>query len=381
MLCWDNYDYNQGVRHQTLSEQSTHVSATTGKICIANELPPGGLRANMLRPQVLLKRRDVLLAPGNEEDLLMSQIQRHWIVEAIKYAHTEAVQHILSDKKEVNEWFEFPTVSRLPAKKKTEHYNFDPILENEGTISGTYNVIERLFSDQLGFKPTNESDLLYLVYGDQKTVSLIHTVQKERSEAINSYDRYNWLLAIPGLFHWRINLMEMIYEVYSGLGKEGDYSALNKQKDYLNHIIGSRSPFQHKEELAMRSFDARVTAAYYSLLPTNVTGSHQEEVDTYIKGSGPEAFLRHVEQIRESLFSIDAQLDPPEDPAEDPAATENFDFEFSNHAKFLQQMELYKTLKLAIKRADIGLFEEYLPSAPCYSMAAKSIIMRSCRAT
>ena len=37
-------------------------------------------------------------------------------------------------------WPKFPTVERL-SLQKTSHYSFSPFLENEGTISGTYNVI------------------------------------------------------------------------------------------------------------------------------------------------------------------------------------------------------------------------------------------------
>lgn len=309
----------------------------------------------MFRPQTLLTQPNLLLGPGNRQDSVLVQLQRHWIVEAIRYTHPEAVEHILSDGTGATD-VNFPTVSRLPTQR-TEHYNLDPLLENEGTVTGTYNVIEQIFSRQLGFGPDKHTNPLHLVYGDQKTVSLIHSVQRERAVATQSYDKYDWVLPVPGLFHWRTNLLEMIYDVYFGPGGTESQTTLNYQRAFLNNIIGDRSPFQQKEELAMRSFDARVTAAYYSFLPRRINKSHKEEVDVYMKRSGRVAFLHQVDRIREALFTIPAQRSP----LESSPAAENFDYEYCNHAKFLQQMELYKTLKQAIKRADIGLIKRTFP--------------------
>jgi hypothetical protein len=69
---------------------------------------------------------------------------------------------------------------------------------------GFYNMIKRIFKGQLGYGPSIDFDeSLHLVYGDQKTVSLIRAFPKERQEATLLYDRFDWLLAVPGLFHWR----------------------------------------------------------------------------------------------------------------------------------------------------------------------------------
>jgi hypothetical protein len=61
------------------------------------------------------------------------------------------------------------------------------MLYNEGTIEGTYKVIENIFLEQLGDNSDTDFETrLQLVYGDQKTVSLINTVKKQRAEAIRS---------------------------------------------------------------------------------------------------------------------------------------------------------------------------------------------------
>ena len=89
------------------------------------------------------------------------------------------------------DWPELPLIERLPLRK-TPYYSLGPILENEGTISGTYSVIDIVFTKQLGYNYAKDfSKRLHLVYSDQKTVSLIHTVQKERQEATLLYNKYN----------------------------------------------------------------------------------------------------------------------------------------------------------------------------------------------
>jgi len=69
-----------------------------------------------------------------------------------------------------------------------------------GRWACTYNVIDRVFQEELGYDRAKDFDeQLYLVYGDQKTVQ---TVQRERVETKDCYDNFNWILSIPGLFHW-----------------------------------------------------------------------------------------------------------------------------------------------------------------------------------
>jgi hypothetical protein len=76
-------------------------------------------------------------------------------------------------------------------------------------------------------------ELLYLVYGDQKTISLIQTAQRERAEATLCYDKLNWMLPIPGLH------IPVANEIYSG----SEYcaaleSTIYHNKNYLGCVQG-----------------------------------------------------------------------------------------------------------------------------------------------
>jgi hypothetical protein len=316
----------------------------------------------MLHSNVALDSCDITLAAGNREDEILHGCQRYWIAEAIRYTHRLAIEELFSDQDStatghmrqrviLTDWPELPSIERLPPRK-TPHYGLGPILENEGTISGTYSVIDTVFTEQLGY--SREKDFggrLHLVYGDQKTVSLIRTVQKERQEATLLYDQYNWLLAVPGLFHWRTNYMDMIHDTYSGSEHAAMASTLYHNKNYLGCIQGNKSPFHHKEEVATRAFDARVTALFYRLLPRGVRAAKPDQVDNYIRKLSRTTFHCKVEEIRQYIFTATEQS---------PDESKPTDYEFSAHAKFLQQMETYKTLKYAIKYADIGLIKRVL---------------------
>ena len=227
------------------------------------------------------------------------------------------------------------------------------MLYNEGTLEGTYKVIENVFLEQLGDKSDTDFDgLLQLVYGDQKTVSLLNTIKKQRKEAIRIFDRFNWLPPIPGLFHWRMNYLDMIFDLYSGTDHPADVSTLHHNKVVLGCVQGHKSPFHHKEEVAMRSFDARVTAMFYQFVPSTINPAHSDKVDDWIENLGKEKFMDIIDQTRRTLFDPNEQLSMP---AEQDG--ESFDYEFSAHAKIVQQMETYKSLKLAIKLGDIGILQ------------------------
>lgn len=165
IICWDNFDYNQNVRHQTLREPSEHISATTGKLCLGISIPPAGLSNSMFDQTIHLDPNDIFLAPGNQYGDIYRQSQLYWVAEAIRYCHPDAIEYLFPNGKG---WPEFPMIKCLPPQV-TSHHSLGPILENEGTIDGTYNVIDNIFKEQLGFSEIDDfSNQLQLVYGDQK---------------------------------------------------------------------------------------------------------------------------------------------------------------------------------------------------------------------
>ena len=71
---YDNFETMESVKEQRIDHQGTFHSVTTGQVIQGIEIPPGGLRQDMLDPQVTICASDVLLAPGNQDDDIQRQV-------------------------------------------------------------------------------------------------------------------------------------------------------------------------------------------------------------------------------------------------------------------------------------------------------------------
>lgn len=84
----------------------------------------------------------------------------------------------------------------------------------------------------MGYKGSFNNEGLVLINGDQKTVGLLQSVQQERQLEVDPFERLKWFLPVSGLFHWRTNYMDIIYNIYGGLS--GCVDLLNYNKLYFS---------------------------------------------------------------------------------------------------------------------------------------------------
>ena len=81
---YNNFDYQEGVKHQLISNHAEMHSVTTGKVFRGADIPPGGLKKSMLHHKVPLTIEDLLYSPSaavyNET---AANIDTYFIVEAI----------------------------------------------------------------------------------------------------------------------------------------------------------------------------------------------------------------------------------------------------------------------------------------------------------
>src|SRR5207253_1813395 len=115
----------------------------------------------------------------------------------------------------------------------------------------------------------------------------------------------------------------------------------------LGCIQGNKSPFHHKEEVVIQAFNTWVMAMFYKFLPLSVPTANSSKIDNWISKLNHDNFLMKVKDIRQWLFTF----------AEQSPQGDHIDFEYVNHAKFLQLIEIYKTFKFAIKHVDVGLIK------------------------
>jgi hypothetical protein len=74
VTAYDNFEIMEGVKEQRVDHQSAFHSVTTGQVIQGIEIPPGGLRQDMLDPQATICASDVFLAPGNQDDDIQRQV-------------------------------------------------------------------------------------------------------------------------------------------------------------------------------------------------------------------------------------------------------------------------------------------------------------------
>lgn len=359
VVFYDNFDYLQKPRHQVIADHGVMYNYTTAKMVRGFQMPQGGLRQSMLHPDVVLEPGDLLRSKDIRHDSVWEQTSTFVIAEAIKRVYPEAVKKIFEGAED--QYPSMPQLDVLP-NARTEHVTLGPILESESTVAGNYNVLENIFLQQFNLNPESDfSDLLYLVFGDLKTLQLIQSCKQQRSEASTAYSRHNWVLPVPGLWHLRLNFLQMVMKNFYGGKKYSDqYSTLYSQMNYLDrrNIPKEKAPFHHMEELVLQSFDARLVALLYIKIGDKCDVKKRDEVQAYLSNLSVPQFLRLINDIRNSVLDQKVMLkasqvyrDTPKD------SVPQIDMEFVNHVRYLKVVQVYIILKYSIKHADIGLLK------------------------
>lgn len=130
----------------SISSFQTTQKCATGKVFGGADIPSGGLKKSMLHREVPLTMEDLLYSPGAAVyDETAPKIDAYFIVEAIRTAYPESVESIFS-KSDVP-YPSMPAVELLELRK-TDSKTLGPILFNEGTLDGSYEVVESIYKHQ-----------------------------------------------------------------------------------------------------------------------------------------------------------------------------------------------------------------------------------------
>ena len=256
VIAYNNFDFHENVRHQVSGKIGIIRSVTTGKVFLGHDIPESGLLQTMLHEDVPLDYRDVMVSDGTRRDKVHCQISAFFIAEAIRGLFLEVVQQLYDADFNAD----YPQIlllldGRLPPRK-TEAYPLGPIMANEGTINGTYNVHDIIFKSQFNLKKESDfKDRLFLVYGDQKTAQLIRSVKFEQRPAELDYNQRDWLLGIPSLFYLRINLLWTMQRTHSGTPNCDFQSTLSYAIEFWGRckIPLQNAPFHLLEEIILQS--------------------------------------------------------------------------------------------------------------------------------
>ncbi|KAH7109991.1 hypothetical protein B0J13DRAFT_534649 [Dactylonectria estremocensis] len=121
-VVYDNFDYREGIKHQLISNHAEMRSVTTGKEYRGTDIPSGAIY-----------------------DETAAKIDTYFIAEAIRSAYLTSVKSIFSTS--AIPYPAIPTIELLELRK-TDSKTLGPILFNEGTLDGSYKVVESIYKHQ-----------------------------------------------------------------------------------------------------------------------------------------------------------------------------------------------------------------------------------------
>jgi hypothetical protein len=226
---------------------------------------------------------------------------------------------------------------------KTVHCSLGPIPHDESSNAGNILILENIFQHQYHLHDSAFQQRLFLIYGDQKTTQRIRSIKQRREQSQQPYDKLQWALPVPALFHLRMNYLYMISRLHFG-GPCSDQSTLYDAMNFWTRkrISKSNADFYALEQLIIHSFQARVCALIWNILTQSEQGQclKFEDIAQMIAGHDSKAFSLLLDKITESYSKYASLTD---------------DEELRNHVLFLQHTQTYLLLKYSIKHADLGL--------------------------
>ena len=374
VVVYDNVNFKDTKRDELLGHTSVMRSLTTAAIVYCPELPPLGLLQSMHNPTIPLNVEDIYRSPGFGDEL-SPQISRYLIANAMKGIHLAGVERIFEDS---DLFPQMPSIQCI-SNGKTRFWQFGAIMEDEGTIQGTYGVHKSIFLDQLGLQapdnphnsaaPDDFTKRLWLAHGDQLTAHHIRSVKREQIYASRPFDRRDWLLGVPAWFHIEMNLYNTLVRTHFAPEdkQEEAHHCLRSDMTLWNRSTITRENAKYHELVPVieRGFMARITALFYAAMerqgfrismpdlsePSNLdtlpNPSSPECIEDTTRAIGcltPEQFLNIVDEIQRDAFSRDAWT-----------GVKHNDVEFRTMCRMLQEVELLLTVRHAVKHADIGM--------------------------
>src|ERR1700760_5026987 len=319
ILTYDNYDFMETVKDQTLGSTQRMTHYATAYAVVNRYAPPQGLTQDMLRRSSPLPMIDVISHWKQLKEDIRDDV---WIKQLL----FRALDHGIGQ--EFNMWRKRHSIPWPVTNKETLSPEPQDLVYlgglplNTGTTEGTAQAHYMMMDRELGLKADGNDSVftkrLYLIHGDQKSVELSRNVQKEQVDSISPFERRNWLLPIPALFHVQMNLAGALLQVFwqprdkKGSGKYTQHSFLTDVSFLgLKGISLERAPWHDLDMLIRTSFDARMLAMFLQCsedlgLATRSRQKTPDGIHKMIRSMEPTDFSAVLELIDKRLFSSTA---------------------------------------------------------------------------
>ena len=131
-------------------------------------------------------------------------------------------------------------------------------MKDESTTSNNIQIVKDIYVRQFNMEETKPEfeTTLRLVGGDLKTWSRIQSAKQLRSDiSEQAFDRFDWLLPSLGLWHLRLNMLQLIHKAHWGNIKPADSSTLQYAADRWDRSqVVQPNNFQALEDLIIHSY-------------------------------------------------------------------------------------------------------------------------------
>ena len=358
-IAYDNFDYVEEVKHQVMGIAPRQRQLTTGRVFSGNKfLPQSGLLQRDFQMDAKLSINDVFRAPGVAKDQISIEISCYHISETLRAAFPKVFESF--NAKQLSQLPRITPIEPLEPVRTRSHV-LDAIFANEGTTDGNLDVHEQIWVKQLKIPSSSPvyAERLFTVYGDQKTAHLCRAAQVLREGELDPFDSRRWLLPISAIFHWRQNRLWGIQKAYSGMIDTQCQATLAAHMNFWKvlKVPLQKAPFHHLEELVLHSWDARIVAVLYRMLrDEGIDVNDPGKVNRHLTQGGISAISQYIAAITEEFFSSEAYIGTKD--------VEKEDLEYRTHVRFLQDVEIYKTMVYGVRHGDIGLIER------CFNVSA-----------
>ncbi|KAI9652619.1 MAG: hypothetical protein M1829_001499 [Trizodia sp. TS-e1964] len=231
-------------------------------------------------------------------------------------------------------------------------------------------ILENIFKGQYKLEDAEVyKSRLVLLVGDQKIVQRLRAIARLRRDATELYERYDWYIAVPGLFHLQMNTLKMIHRAHFGTAESiQDGSSLYHAANFWNRkrlVSEKGAGFYDLQELVKHSFRARVVALAIQNLSVPSSAKLEDSsswVSDALSNLRVRDFLELVDKIANfyALCTLDSKSPEP-----------GFTQETRNHNLFLQHLQTSLLLRYGIKHGDIGLIRRLVDHLAIYFHGSK----------
>ena len=375
VVVYDNINFMDRKRHEDAGHTASYRAFTNAAFVVCDELPADGLTQDMHNPSIPLSLRDIATSPAlTGGDDIGRRVSSSLIADAVQRLYPEGVKAVF-DRDGDSSYPAFPVIEQLPPRV-TQYWQFAGIPQDEGTIEGTYAVHEDIFLRQLGLKaadkPGEVDDFtrrLVLCHGDQLTDDRIRSTLQEQRRAELPYDRRQWIRPLPAWFHVQMNLLATIVRTHwaADPGFHNVHSLVTDMTRWnRSHGTRDNAKYHLMEPVVAQGFTSRVGALFCAamrdrgLLPVDTERNPQREVvgNAVSRLSAPQ-FVELVEDVRSTAFTLSAWT------------SSSPDVDFRTMCRLLQEVELFLTLRHAVKYGDIGMLRRLVDPLIIVFLGAK----------